>query len=100
MEEDKTAETKEIKDFSLSYDGMFWIRQGNEHYPVLLNPDDLIFLSEAEGLDIKVKLHELNQYNGYRFRKATLILEGNAHGGYYFDVEDNWFALYESHVKH
>jgi|GEM_PF-4420646 len=36
MEEDKTAKTKEIKDFSLSYDGMYWIRQGNEHYPVLL----------------------------------------------------------------
>jgi hypothetical protein len=100
MEEDKTEKTNEIKNFSLSYDGMYWIRQGNEHYPVLLNPDDLVFLFEAEGLDMKVKLHELNQYKGYTFRKATLIREVNAHGGDYFDAEGNWFALYECHVKY
>ena len=78
MEADKTIKTKEIKNFSLSYDGMYWIRQGKEHYPILLNPDDLVFLFEAEGLNIKLKLHELNQYDGlfacfmtneYRIRK-------------------------------
>ena len=99
METAPTEKTKEIKDFSLSYDGMYWIRQGNEQYPVMLNPTDLVSLFEAEGLDIKIRLHELNQYNGYIFKKVTLIRESTSRGGDYFDAGGNWFALYECHVK-
>jgi len=99
METELKVKTKEIKDFSLSYDGMYWIRLGNEQYPVLLNPADLVSLFEAEGLDIKIQLSELNQYNGYPFKKATLIRESTSRGGDYFDAGGNWFALYECHVK-
>ena len=99
METAQTAKTKEIKDFSLSYDGMFWIRQGNEQFPVLLNPADLVSLFEAEGLDIKIRLHELIQYNGYIFKKVTLIRQPVSHGGDYFDAGGNWIALYECRVK-
>lgn len=99
MKTDQTAKTKEIKDFSLSYDGMYWIRHGTEQYPVLLNPVDLVLLVEAEGLDIKSELHELNQYEGHFFKKVTLIRETTSHGGDYFDVGGNWFALFECHVK-
>jgi len=100
METVQTEQTKEIKDFFLSYDGMYWIRQGNEQYPVRLNPDDLVSLFEAEGLDIKIRLHELNQYNGYNFKRVTLIREAIPRGGDYFDAGGNWFAFYECHVKH
>ena len=99
MKTAQTAKTKEIKDFSLSYDGMYWIRQGNEQYPVLLIPSDLVSLFEAEGLDIKIRLHELNQYNGYIFKKVTLIREPASRGGDYFDAGGNWIALCECRVK-
>jgi len=99
MEDEEIPKTKEIKNFSLSYDGIYWIIEDKGRYPILLNPDDLAVLFEVEGLDIKVKLKELNNDNGYRFRKATLIRANSAKGGDYFDAGGNWFALYECHVK-
>ena len=67
MEADKTMKNKEIKDFPLSYDGIYWINTDKGRYPILLNPDDMAFLFEEEWLDIKVKLVELNQDKGYRW---------------------------------
>ena len=99
METKPKVKTKEIKDFSLSYDGMYWIRHGNEHFPVLLYPAELISLFEAEGLDMRIRLPELNLYHGYTFKKAILIRESPSRGGDYFDADGNWFTLYECHVK-
>ena len=95
----KADKAKEIKDFSLSYDGIYWIVEAEGRYPILLYPDDLTLLFQEEGLDIKVKLKELNQDKGYRFGKAILVREEFAKGGDYFDTDHQSIWFVPCHVK-
>ena len=99
MEIDKVLAVREIKDFSLCYDGIYWIVEAKGRYPILLNPDDLVLLFQIEGLDIKVKLRELNQDKGYRFRKVILVLDETARGGDYFDTDHQSIWFVPCHVK-
>jgi len=99
MKDDKKT-TREINDFTLMYDGMYWLKEKDGFYPIRLYPDDLILLFQTEGV--------VNEVDGgfddwgqryYQFTKATLILEDSLLSFQHFDESGNTLRLVPCHVK-
>ncbi|MEI7982972.1 MAG: hypothetical protein WCI71_15080 [Bacteroidota bacterium] len=99
MKDDKKT-TREINDFTLMYDGMYWLKEKDGFYPVRLYPDDLILLFQTEGV--------VNEVDGdfdfwgqryFQFTKATLILEDSLPSFQYFDECGSTLRLVPCQVK-
>jgi len=99
MKDDK-KKTREINDFTLMYDGMYWLKEKDGFYPIRLYPDDLILLFQTEGV--------VNEVDGefdncgeryYQFRKVTLIREDSLLSLQYCDEAGYVLTLVPCHVK-
>jgi hypothetical protein len=101
MENEKNASTREIKMFTLFYNGMFWLKEENGFYPILIFPDDIALLFEKEEVVNMIDDDGLNVLctRGYRFSKSTLICENRRVNSEYYDVEQNTIAVVPCHVK-
>ncbi|GEM_PF-2276802 len=101
MENEKHSSTREIKTFTLFYNGMFLLKEENGLYPILIYPDDLALLFQTEGAINLVDDDDLNLFygHGYRFSKSTLICENRRVCCDYYDEEQNTIGVVPCHVK-
>jgi len=68
--------TKEITDFTLLYDGLFWVQYGmnDSRIPIAITPSDLSLLFEQEGIDMKSPHAVFLDTVSYHFKKAVLLV--------------------------
>ena len=99
MKDDKKT-TREINDFTLMYDGMYWLKEKDGFYPIRLYPNDLISLFQTEGVvnEVDGDFYDWGQLY-YKFTKATLIREDSLLSFQYFDEEGSTLRLVPCHVK-
>ena len=101
MENGKNSTTRDIKAFTLLYNGMFWLKEENGLYPILLYPEDLALLFQTEGAINSIDDEDLNLFYGrsYLFSKSTLIFENRRVGCEYYDEEQNAIGVMPCYVK-
>jgi hypothetical protein len=101
MENEKNASTREIKMFTLLYNGMFWLEEENGFYPILIFPDDIALLFEKEEVVNIIDNASINVFfeRGFRFSKSTLICENRRICCDYYDEEQNTIPVVPCHVK-
>jgi len=92
--------TREINDFTLMYDGMYWLKEKDGFCPIRIYPNDLILLFQTEGVvnEVDGDVDDWGQ-RYYQFTKATLIREDSLLSFQYFDESGNTLRLVPCHVK-
>ena len=80
---------EEITDFTLLYDGLFWLQYGIKfsRMPISIPPSELALLFEQEGIDMKTPHAFFDDTVSYNFKKAILLVS-DSYSFIMFD-EDN-----------
>ena len=99
MKDDEKT-TREINDFTLMYDGMYWLKEKDGFSPIRLYPNDLILLFQTEGVvnEVDGDFDDCGQ-RYYQFTKATLIREDSLLSLQYYDEAGYVLPLVPCHVK-
>ena len=71
----------EIRNFELSYDGMYFIKWDNHKFRVFLELNVILKMLEIEGLTFEDVENSIKLWNPIKFTKVTMTVTGEDNGG-------------------
>jgi hypothetical protein len=74
----------EIRDFTIIYDGLFWIYYQEKYCPISIKPAELEMLFEKEGIDMKTPDEDDGFSVSYNFKKTVLMISSS----YFLQLKD------------